>query len=30
MEYAGQMVTAFRGIPIRVCDAITNAEAKVL
>ena len=28
-EYAGEMVTAFRGIPIRICDAITDAEARI-
>lgn len=28
-EYAGKPVTTFLGYPIRVCDAITNAEAAV-
>lgn len=29
MQYAGEMVTAFRGIPIRTCDAILSTEARV-
>lgn len=29
MEYAGGYVSSFRGIPIRVCDAILNTEARV-
>jgi len=28
-EWAGKMVTDFRGIPIRQCDAITNTETRV-
>jgi len=29
-EYDGKVVTAFRGIPIRTCDAIVNNEARVV
>jgi hypothetical protein len=28
-QYAGQPITTFLGAPIRVCDAISNAEARV-
>ena len=29
-DYAGQPITTFRGIPIRVVDALTNSEARVV
>ena len=29
-EYAGEPVTEFRGIPIRVCDVLINTEARVV
>ena len=29
MDYAGQKVSSFRGIPIRVCDALLNTETRV-
>jgi hypothetical protein len=29
-EYAGQMTTMFRGIPIRQCDALLDTEARVI
>jgi hypothetical protein len=29
-EFNGQVITTFRGIPIRTCDAILNTEARVL
>lgn len=29
-EFQGQVVTTFRGIPIRTCDAILNTEARIL
>lgn len=29
-EYAGMVVNTFRGIPIRVCDALLNTEARVV
>lgn len=28
-EYAGEPVVEFRGVPIRVCDTLTNAEATI-
>src|SRR6202000_2403120 len=29
-EYDGKVITTFRGIPIRTCDAILNNEAQVV
>jgi hypothetical protein len=29
-DYAGEPVTSFRGIPIRVCDVLLNTEARVV
>ena len=29
-EYAGKVVADFRGIPIRVCDALVNTETRVV
>jgi hypothetical protein len=29
-EFNGKVVTTFRGIPIRTCDAISNNEAQVV
>jgi hypothetical protein len=29
-EFNGQVITTFRGIPIRTCDAILNTEARVV
>lgn len=29
-EYAGEPVTEFRGIPIRVCDCLVNTEARIV
>jgi len=28
-EFNGKVVTTFRGIPVRTCDAILNNEAQV-
>jgi len=28
-EFNGKVVTTFRGIPVRTCDAIVNTEAQV-
>ena len=29
-EFDGKVVTTFRGIPVRTCDAILNNEAQVV
>ena len=29
-EFEGRVITTFRGVPIRTCDAILNTEARIV